>query len=85
MLEEIASIGKQIQDQFHTIAPGVMEIFEDATVKETFPRLDYVFNAEHYQPTYGEANDTVISRYDVFIVTSGQMPNVPKPAGTKAK
>lgn len=80
MLKEIANIGKQMQGQYNTIAPDVLDIIEDAAVKETFPRVENSFNRDHYKPVYGESMNNVIHRNDIFLATAGQITDrIPKP------
>jgi roadblock/LC7 domain-containing protein len=80
MLKEIADIGKQMQGQYTAIAPEIMDVFEDAAVKEKFPRIEYLFNRDHYKPVYGESINTVVHRNDVFLATGGQITDrIPKP------
>ncbi|OZT14622.1 hypothetical protein CHN50_02200 [Priestia aryabhattai] len=75
MLKEIADIGKQMQSQYHEIAPDVYEVFEDIEVKKEFPRLEYVFNQEQFEPYFGWLGDSVVHKNDVFVATRGYMPD----------
>ncbi len=74
MLKEVADIGKQMQRQYHEIAPNIYEVFEDSEVKKEFPRLEYVFNQEQFEPYFGWAYDSVVSKKEVFTATRGYMP-----------
>ncbi|MCY8499637.1 hypothetical protein P8917_09160 [Bacillus atrophaeus] len=78
MLAEIAEIGHAMQHQYNAIAPDVYELFEDEEVKKEFPRLEYVFNSEHYTPSFSWFSDSVVSKSDVFSAGRGAKPNKPK-------
>jgi hypothetical protein len=78
MLKEISDIGKQMQQQYFDIAPDVYEVFEDSEVQKEFPRLEYVFNQDHYTPSFGYPSDAVISKNDVFGACRGYIPNKPQ-------
>lgn len=74
MLAEIAELGKAMQKQYHSIAPEVMEIFEDSTVKEHFPRLYYAFYQEQYTPSLQWANEAVVHKNEIFLAKDGRLP-----------
>ncbi|TKC18179.1 hypothetical protein [Robertmurraya kyonggiensis] len=74
MLSEIAEMGKAVNSQFHSIAPDVMEIFDDKTVKERYPNIYHAFNQEQYKPSLQWANDTVVTKNDIFLANGGRLP-----------
>ncbi|MDM5450684.1 hypothetical protein [Peribacillus simplex] len=84
MISEIASMGKQMADQYHAIAPDIHELFEDEKVIEAFPQVRYSFNQDHWKPTYQEASKTVLNRNQVFEALGGYIPaSIPKPKDVK--
>ncbi|EJQ79344.1 hypothetical protein [Bacillus toyonensis] len=74
LLTEVAEMGKQFQKQYHSIAPDIHEIFEDTKVKEVFPRLEYSFEQDQYQPHFSWFDKSVISKNDMFSATRGNLP-----------
>ncbi len=78
MLKEVSDIGKQMQSQYREIAADIYEVFADSEVKKEFPRLEYVFNGDHYTPSFGWFNDAVVSKKEVFSACRGYEPNLPK-------
>lgn len=75
LLTEIAGVGKEFQKQYHAIAPDIYEVFEDAKVKEQFPRLEHSFNQDQYQPYFSWFETSVVSRNEVFSATRGNLPD----------
>lgn len=74
MLKEIADIGKQMQNQYFDISEDIYEVFENESVKQEFPRLEYVFNQEQFTPYFGWLGDSFVSKNEVFVATRGFMP-----------
>lgn len=74
LLTEVAGVGKQFQQQYHAIAPDIYEVFEDAKVKEEFPRLEHSFNQEQYQPHFSWFETSVVSKNEMFSATRGNLP-----------
>jgi hypothetical protein len=84
MLFLIAEISKAMQSQYGEVSAAVYEVIGDKAVREVYPRLDYVFNSDHWRPTYGESMPTVISKQDVFLARDGQLsPSIPRPKGSE--
>ncbi|HDR7839261.1 TPA: hypothetical protein QCY33_005588 [Bacillus toyonensis] len=75
LLTEVAGVGKQFQQQYHAIAPEIYEVFEDAKVKEEYPRLEYSFNQEQYQPYFSWFETSVVSKDEMFSATRGNLPD----------
>lgn len=74
MLTEIAVLGKEMQSQYYSVAPDVMEIFDDSTVKEIHPRIYYSFNQDQYKPTLSWANEAVVHKNEIFLCKDGRVP-----------
>lgn len=74
LLTEVAGVGKQFQQQYHAIAPEIYEVFEDAKVKEEFPRLEHSFNQEQYQPFFTWFETSIVSKNEIFSATRGNLP-----------
>ncbi|MRX52365.1 hypothetical protein GJU41_00145 [Bacillus idriensis] len=74
LLTEIAEIGKEMQGQYHAIAPDVMEIFEDPAVKEANPRLEYSFHADQFKPGLSWFDKSVVSKNELFAAVRGNLP-----------
>ncbi|PFQ93183.1 hypothetical protein COK28_07105 [Bacillus cereus] len=75
LLTEVAGVGKQFQQQYHAIAPEIYEVFEDAKVKEEYPRLEHSFNQEQYQPHFSWFETAVVSKNEMFSATRGNLPD----------
>lgn len=75
LLTEVAGVGKQFQQQYHAIAPDIYEVFEDAKVKEEFPRLEHSFNQEQYQPFFTWFETSIVSKNEMFSATRGNLPD----------
>jgi hypothetical protein len=78
MLEEIGSIGVQMQDQFRVIERDINEIFKDEKVVEQFPRLKYAYEYDRFVPSFSWFNDSVVSKNEVFSACRGYRPTKPK-------
>lgn len=81
LFKEIADIGMQMQSQYHEIASDVYAVFQDEAVRKEFPRLEYVFHQQQFEPFFSWLGDSVVHKNDVFMATGGNMPegvNEPK-------
>jgi hypothetical protein len=74
MFTEIAEIGKQVLNQYSTIAPDLMEILDDKEVTKVHPRVMNQFSSESYKPTFWQDIKTVIHREDIRLACSGSLP-----------
>lgn len=74
LLTEVAEMGKQFKKQYHAIAPEIYEVFEDAKVKEEFPRLEHSFNQDQYQPHFSWFENSIVSKNEMFSATHGNLP-----------
>jgi hypothetical protein len=80
MFAELTEIGKQMQIQYHAIAPDVLEIYEDPKVAESFTATQLRFDSDSYRMPYWQANKTVVHREDIRWACGGSMPpNIRKP------
>ncbi|OSX87039.1 hypothetical protein BTJ45_05277 [Bacillus mycoides] len=75
LLTEVAGVGKQFQQQYHAIAPEIYEVFEDAKVKQEYPRLEHSFNQEQYQPFFTWFETSIVSKNEMFSATRGNLPD----------
>lgn len=84
MISEIASMGKQMADQYNAIAPDVNDLFEDEKVIEAFPQVRYGFNQDHWKPTYEEVTKNILNRNQVNEALGGYIPaSIPRPKDVK--
>jgi hypothetical protein len=74
MFTEIAGIGKQVLNQYSTIAPDLMEILDDKEVTKVHPRVMNQFSSESYKPTFWQDIKTVVHREDIRLACSGSLP-----------
>ncbi|MGM0922863.1 MAG: hypothetical protein ACQEWW_16890 [Bacillota bacterium] len=74
MLSEIAEIGKEMQKQYHAIAPDIEEVFEDPTVQENNPTITNSFHADQYKPGLSWFDKSVVSKNEVFSAVRGNLP-----------
>lgn len=74
MLSEIAEIGKDMQKQYYSIAPDLMDILDDPKVNEVYRNVKYQFTSDSYKPSYFEGNKTVVHREDIRLACSGNLP-----------
>ncbi|EGI2115034.1 hypothetical protein FH832_003102 [Listeria monocytogenes] len=74
MFTEIAGIGKQVLNQYSTIAPDLMEILDDREVTKVHPRVMNQFSSESYKPTFWQDIKTVVHREDIRLACSGSLP-----------
>lgn len=84
MLAEIAELGKEVNRQYFSIAPEIMDIFEDKAVKERYPTIYHAFNQDQYKPTLSWSSDVVVHKNEVFTANDGRLPaNLKQPKDVK--
>lgn len=78
MLKEISDIGKDMGQQYYSIAEDIYELFEDPKVNEALPHVKRVFNRDLYSPTFSFPHETILSKSDIYQARQGKAPQLPK-------
>jgi len=72
LLDEIINLSNKMNEQFSAVAPEIYDVILDDEIVRVYPQdTSYLFKHDVFRPMYAEANDTVISRYDLFNAVGG--------------
>jgi len=74
LLTEIAEIGMEMRGQYFSIANDILEVFEDPTVKENYPRIEHSFTQEQYTPSLSWFENSIVSKQEAFSAVRGNLP-----------
>lgn len=71
LLDTVVELSVKMNQQFTEIAPEIFAITNDEQVQAQFPHKQHVFHQDQYRPAFGSANETLISKWDVFKAVGG--------------